>query len=257
VINLLVVKGVALGAVKVSRVDLAVNYLKTSQFNSSLSLCREAPHVAPNTYWVVGDNLLAYKAFELAGESSYANAVKSKIMELANTYNLPKDGKGLPVSYAHEAVIGDVVPYIPFRGGREYSLYKDAYELKTVIYDGSQMTDWQQYADLLIYASLSYHWQGMEADALNCFNQAKDMWDGMGLMDKWTAQYGLYSTYKLSLLYYDSVILKQKVPGAVIRRIWQQQDSDGGIITEYDFNGNPVGDTNTETTAITVIAFKT
>jgi len=252
----LFVKAEKAKAEKVSRVDLAVSYLE-NQFNPSLNLCREAPHVAPNRYWVVGDNLFAYKAFELAGKTDLANSVKSKIIELANTYNLPKDANGLPISYAHEAVIGDVVPYIPFRGGREYLLYTNSYELKTVIYDGPQMTDWQEYADLLLYASLSYWWQGNKTDALNCFNKVKDMWDGMGLMDKWTQQYALYSTYKLSLWLYTSKILDQTIPGAAIRRIWKQQDSDGGIITEYDFDGNPVGDTNTETTSITVIAFKT
>lgn len=241
---------------KASRVDLAVNFLE-SQYNSSLNLCREAPYVAPNTYWVLGDNLFAYKAFELADKPELANSIKSKIIELADEYNLPKDQNSLPVSYAHEAVIGDVVPYIPFKGGTTYLLYENDYTLKTVIYDGSEMVDWREYADLLLYASLSYHWQGMERDALDCFNEAMDMWDGMGLMDKWTMEYALYSTYKLSLLLYTSKILKQKVPGAVIRRIWKQQRDDGGIITEYDFDGNPVGDANTETTAITVIAFKT
>lgn len=240
---------------KVSRVDLAVSYLE-NQFNPSLNLCKEAPHVAPNTYWVVGDNLFSYKAFELAGKTDLANAVKSEIMELANTYNLSKDANNLPISYAHETVLGDVAP-IPFRGGRESSLYKNSYELKTVIYDGPQMSDWKEYADLSLYGALSYHWQGMEKEASDCFNNVKDMWDGMGLMDKWTMQYALYSTYKLSLLLYTSKVLDKKVPGAVVRRIWKQQDSDGGIITEYDFDGNPVGDTNTETTSITVIAFKT
>lgn len=60
----------------------------------------------------------------------------------------------------------------------------------------------------------------------------------------------------MALLLYNSNVLKQKLAfkTALVKRIWKQQAEDGGIITEYDFDGNPVGDTNTETASIVVIS---
>jgi hypothetical protein len=40
----------------------AVAHLRTIAYNADLRLCREAPRVAPNVYWVASDNLLTYKA---------------------------------------------------------------------------------------------------------------------------------------------------------------------------------------------------
>jgi hypothetical protein len=108
-----------------------------------LSYAPNPPKTAPNTYWLVSDNLWAYKALE-KHYPKLSNTIKSKLIELAKTYKLPTDAKGLPISYKHEAVIGDTVP-TPFNVTVQYVLYSDKYTLKTEIANGiAIMEDWQE-----------------------------------------------------------------------------------------------------------------
>ena len=187
------------------------------QFNQSLGLCREAPNVAANTYWLVSDNLWAWKALSMANESGLSNAaeaeatadkIKAKLAELAHNYNLPTDSNGLPKSYAHETVIGDVAPP-PYRTETNCALYNGDYVLNTTMHNGTVMNDWDQYADLLLYAALSCHWQGNDSGALGYYNNATKMWNetSKGVQDQ--AFNGTYDTYKLALLLYTSKVLGQ------------------------------------------------
>ena len=240
-----------------AKVAKAIQYL-IRQFNPAIRLCGEAPRVAPNTYWLVSDNLWAYKALETYAPE-VSNAIKSKLIELASAFNLPTDHQGLPISFKHEAVIGDAVP-IPFNVTVSYTLYSDDYMLKTDIANGTAvMKDWQEYADLLLYAALSRHWIGKEEEALELFNMAKNMWDGVGINDKAAKANGHYATYKLALLLYTSKVLGQKLPfeEELIASIFRMQDQEtGGIITDYYPSGEPVeyADASTETTSIAIIA---
>jgi hypothetical protein len=233
----------------------AVDFLH-NMYNEKVKLCAESPKIAPNTYWLVSDNLWAYKALE-KHDQKLSNTIKSKLIELAKTYKLPTDAKGLPISYKHEAVIGDTVP-TPFNVTVQYTLYSDNYALKTEIANGTAvMEDWQEYADLLLYAALSKHWEGKDDNATALFKKAKDMWDGVGINDKAAKADGHYATYKLGLLLYTSKVLGIKLDfeTQLIATIWKLQDeTTGGVITGYKPDGTPFGDTNTETTSITIIA---
>jgi hypothetical protein len=233
----------------------AVEFLH-NMYNEKIKLCAESPKTAPNTYWLVSDNLWAYKALE-KHDQKLSNTIKSKLIELAKAYNLPVDSKGLPISYKHEAVIGDTVP-TPFNVTVQYTLYSDNYALKTEIANGTAiMEDWQKYADLLLYAALSKHWEGKDDNATALFKKAKEMWDGVGINDKATKDEGYYATYKLGLLLYTSKVLGIKLDfeTQLIATIWNMQDkTSGGIITSYKPDGTPFGDTNTETTSIIIIA---
>ncbi len=172
---------------------------------------------------------------------------------------MPTDSNGLPESYAHEAVIGDVAPP-PYRTETNCTLYNGDYVLNTTMYNGTVMPDWDQYADLLLYAALSCHWQGNDSGALGYYNNATQMWNetSEGLQDK--AFNGTYATYKLALLLYTSKVLGESLPfeSELVDRIYaQQSESDGGIITNYLANGTLEGDANTETTSIVIIALLT
>ena len=245
---------------KCLRINEAVNFL-LNQFNETVGLCREAPQAAPNTYWLVSDNLFAFKALERYN-ITVANAIKSKLRELAQAYNLPTDDFGLPRSFKHEAVLGDVVP-VPFNLSVPYTLVSNSYEIKTEIANSTvRMTDWREYADLLLFASLSYHFQGNDTKAIELFNEAKQMWNftSLGIYDKAAKVDGKYATYKLALLLYVSKILEQPLEfeEQLISKMWSLQDPDtGGIITNYYFNGTPCGDVNTETTSLVVLASST
>lgn len=141
-----------------TKVDKMVDFLD-KQFNPNLGLCSEAPNVAPNTYWLVSDNLWALKALTMANESGLANAaeagitavkIKSNLTVLALNYGLPTDSNGLPKSYCHETVIGDQVQP-PYQTDTSTTLYNDSYILKTDMRNGAVMSDWYNYTDLLLY----------------------------------------------------------------------------------------------------------
>jgi tetratricopeptide (TPR) repeat protein len=238
-----------------SKLRKAIDYL-ASQYNPAIGLCREAPNVAPNTYWLVSDNLWAYYALK-EYHPAVSDMIRLKLQHFAILCDLPRNRDGLPISYAHEAVIGDSVP-IPFHTCSAYTLKSNGYVIKTDIANGTGvMLDWQEYADPLLYASLSYHYQGNDTAALDCFTKAKDMWDGKGIWDVVTRAHREYVTYKLALLLYVSKRLNIKLPfeDELMERIWKQQDpSTGGIRTEYLLDGTVKGDTNTETTSIVIIA---
>lgn len=249
-------------------VEKAVNFLVNEQFNQSLGLCREAPNVARNTYWLVSDNLWAWKALSMANESGLSNAaqaeatadrINAKLAELSANYNLPTDSNGLPKSYAHEAVIGDIAPP-PYNTSTDYTLYKDDYVLNITMYNGTVMSDWAQYADLLLYAALSCHFQGNNTEALDYYQKATQMWieADKGVQDITVKK--TYDTYKVALLLYTSRMLGKSLvfESELVNKIYSQQnESNGGIVTNYYGNGTWEGDANTETTSIAIIALLT
>ena len=246
--------------------EKAVGFL-LSQFNETLGLCREAPNTAPTTYWLVSDNLWASNALELANESGLSNAaqagatataINTSLTKLANHYNLPTDLNGLPISHAHEAVLGNVA-LPPYKTTTNCTLYRDDYVLNTTMYNGTVMKDWANYSDLLLYAALSYHWLGNDSAAAAYYNDTSNMWNNtaVGFQDTVANESGLYNTYKLALFLYTSKVLGKSPsfePELVERIYAQQRESDGGIVTDYYANGTSVGDANTETTAIVIIA---
>jgi hypothetical protein len=251
-------------------VERAAEFL-LDKFNESLGLCREAPNVAPNTYWLVSDNLWAWKALQMVNESGLPDAnragavakkIKFSLIELAAKYGLPTDSNGLPISYAHEAVIGDVA-LPPYKTATILTLHYDGFVLKTIILNGTIMDDWANYSDLLMYAALSNHWLGNDAEALgNCSNATK-MWNAtsIAIQDQaFNKTIKTYDTFKLALLLYTSRVLGQSLSfeSELVNRIYSQQRvSDGGIVTNYYANGTSVGDANTETTSMVIIAVLT
>ena len=249
------------------QVEKAVDFLIDFQFNESLSLCREAPVVAPNTYWLVSENLWAWKALKVANETYYfgagevgqvADGIGNKLREEGQLYNLPRDPNGFPISFMHEVVIGDVIP-TPNRTSTILTLHSDDYNLKTEVCNGTVLPDWKNYADRLLYMALSCFLQGNATEANLYFKNATAKWDGIGISDNTTKTDG-YATYKLALLLYTSKVLGERLPfeSELVKRIWSlQRGSDGGIITNYYANGTQKGDANTETTSIVIIALLT
>ena len=251
-------------------VERAAEFL-LNQFNESLGLCREAPNVAPNTYWLVSDNLWAWKALQMVNESGLPDAnragvvakeIKSSLTKLAAKYGLPTDSNGLPISHAHEAVIGDVA-LPPYNTTTNCTLYRNDSVLNTTMYNGTVMSDWANFSDLLLHAALSYHWLGNDAEALDNYSNVTKMWNAtsIALQDQaFNKTYKTYDTFKLALLLYTSRVLGQSLSfeSQLVDRIYSQQRvSDGGTLTNYYANGTSVGDANTETTSIVIIALLT
>lgn len=246
----------------------AVAYLRTTAYNADLRLCREAPRVAPNVYWVASDNLLAYKALE-SHDFELASTIRSRLVEIARTYNLPTSSDRLPLSLRYDAIMrDDETLEIPPKDITHVTLYNDSYLLRYDIANGTgQFEDWREYADLLLLAALSNHNQGKQANAAGNFTLATKMWDGMGLRDKaYDLPYGegqalgsdhAYATYKLGLLLYVSAKLTIDLhfEKDVVNRIWSvQNQTSGGVYTHILPDGtHGDSDTNTETTAFIIL----
>jgi hypothetical protein len=248
--------------------EKAVAYLRTTAYNHDLRMCREAPRVAPNVYWVASDNLLAYKALE-SHDFELASTIKSRLIEIARTYDLPACLDGLPRSLRYDAIMRhDETLEIPPKEITHITLYNGSYLLRYDIANGTgQFDDWREYADLLLLVALSNHNLGERGNAIGNFTLAAKMWDGTGLRDKaYDLRYGegqalgninAYASYKLGLFLYVSAKLgiDLRFENDVVNRIWSvQNQTTGGIYTHIlpDGTGGD-SDTNTETTAFIIL----
>jgi hypothetical protein len=248
--------------------EKAVAYLRTVAYNPDLKLCREAPGVAPNVYWVASDNLLAYKALE-PYDLQVASTIRSELVRIAELYNLPASRDGAPLSLRYDVIIrDDAVLEMPPKDITHLTLYNGSYLLRYDIANGTgRFDDWREYADLLLLVALSNHNRGDHANALGNLTLAASMWDGTGLRDRaYRLEYGegqaerfshAYATYKLGLLLFAAGKLSVNLPFEqdVIARVWSMQNqTSGGIFTHITPDGGwGESDTNTETTAIVIL----
>jgi parallel beta-helix repeat protein len=235
----------------------AALFLNFTQFDRTVGLCREAPNVAPNTYWLVSDNLLAY------------HALMYYYPETAETVYATMLGYGYFRSYKHEVVFGTTIPYIPFKTSNTYVVSQIGTKLiETEVCNGSSMEDYKEYADLCIFAALHFYWSRNISQAIDHFNIAKNMWNGTlhGVYDNASKDAEkksgtlIFSTYKLALLLYCSRILGQPLEdrNSIEETLWLMQDEVyGGLHTDYGISLNYSGsDMNTETTSIAILAYK-
>lgn len=196
------------------------------------------------------------RLFNAVEAGRIANLVEAKLKEKAIIHNLPTNSEGLPISLIQEALIGDVIP-TPNRTCNVLTLQNNDYTVKTEICNGTTMSDWQEYADRLLFMALSCHWQGNDTAANQYFELATGMWDKIGINDTATKVDGFYTTYKLALLLYTSNVLGKRLAFEfeLVMRIWSlQRETDGGIVTNYFANGTLFGDVNTETTSSVIIS---
>jgi len=224
-----------------------------NQYNQTLQLCAEAPNAAPDTYWLWNDNYLVYEALKC-----YNITMANEILVTLESYGFMKNN-------AYEALFGQTIE-LPFRGPMNYTIEEGAgYTIKLDIYNGSIMDDWKNHANLLCVVALSEHWQWNHSAALDYFNAAAAMWDGIGLIDAANTKpkdedSRHYATYKLALLLYTEKILGQSLNyhEEAENIIWQMQNSTSyGIHTDYDNNKDPSGsDVNIETTSLVIGLYK-
>jgi len=251
----------------------AAHYLLNYTYNSTLGLCSEvygnsgnSLNYAGQVFWICSDNLLAYYALKQYDEN-VSNRIADTLRAYAKIYSFPTDSNGLPISYKHEAILGDVLPLgMPCNPGNNANGPFYYYELKnessivigTEVNNGTSWNTWVSYADELAWQGLSFMNQNRTAEALACYNSMMSLWDGHGFADTNAQLNGYYETYKLAL----AIILRQRLN---LPKPYQEstmedilaacQGSDGGIATGYNKNWSTSGHIeNTETTALVVIA---
>jgi hypothetical protein len=86
----------------------AALFLNSTQFDSAVGLCREAPNAHNDIFWLVSDNLLAY------------HALNYYYPDTAEVVHATMLGYGYFRSYRHEVVFGTTIPYIPSKTSNTY-----------------------------------------------------------------------------------------------------------------------------------------
>lgn len=241
----------------VSIASKAAGYLAAS-YNSTLNLCPVVYGDSGwgNKYYICSDNLLAYYALQNYSEP-ISGEIKAEIMEYAANYGLPTNSEGLPLSYKHESVIGEVLPPYFRSTSNCYLVNASDCTIMTEINNGTLMDDWENYADLLAFRGLSLINEENSSAAKTCYDKMMNMWDGYGFADAPYNKTHIYSTYKLALAIILRKSLNLKQPSEenqMNNTIAICQKSDGGVITDYNKELEPVGLANTETTALVIIA---
>ncbi len=219
----------------------------TGQYSYDLQLCAEAPIAAPNTYWLLNDNLEA--AVALAGPSpSKAYGIAAALYQygyMTNDMIEALHGQGIPwPPHAPSAlVIDDSLP---------------DYIIKTEVRDGGEISSWADYGDLVAMRAIALANEGDPAAADSTLDTLFAMWDGVGIDDVVHQSSGIYATYKLALLLIAADEVGKTVPfrSAIEDRFGAQQRADGGIITDYQPDGTPTGDANVETSSLVYVAMQ-
>ena len=232
----------------------AYNYLLSS-YNSTVGLCFE--HPGSNVYWVSNDNVLASYALQ-NWNRTIADNITETIERLVKDYNLPASPTGIPINTRAEILLGYYAESI---NQTELLTLNSSYYgsvLKTEVATNNILLDFENYSDLLCYASLSEWRKGNDSGAVHYYEEVKAMWDGNGFNDKVFKLTGYYATYKLGLFYLTSRTLGKNFgfEKDLFERFSRCQLVNGGFITDYYGNGSfPSGSTtNTETTSIMLLA---
>lgn len=236
--------------------ESAYSYLVNS-YNSTLGLCYENPK-AKNVYWITNDNVLASYALQ-KWNREIADNITETIKRIATEYSLLTSQTGVPLNCRAEILLGYQVDV--FFNMTELVTLNESYYgsiLKTEKANNSIITDFENYADLLCYASLVEWRKQNYSGADYYYGKVKTMWDGQGFNDTAFNVTKYYATYKLGLFYFVNKMTRKGsfvFEKQLIERVWQCQDSNGGFKTDYYGNGSfPVCQTNTETTAIILLS---
>ncbi|AJC70901.1 hypothetical protein X802_00855 [Thermococcus guaymasensis DSM 11113] len=226
-----------------------------SQYVPEAGLLRASLSSYPDneTIWIANDNLLAVRALKLLGSPLWVNVSKS----LAR-YNVSSNGRVDPL--LGRLLDGFFCPEVRTLGSVHSEKFNVTFTLKIEVANRSCiLSDWSSYADLVVYGALSDLLLGKKSEAFRLYSHLLSMWDGNGFRDKAFA--GTYQSYKCALFVYLHRALGEPGGGhdvyfRCLEILSALQSENGGIITGYKVEKEriiPIGDPNTETTAMVVI----
>src|SRR5882724_4821947 len=217
----------------------------TNLFDARLQLLPE--YAGSSTYWLFHDNYLAAHLLSRT-RPDLSRRIRSTLAQ----FGVTNSGK-------IEIVFGEAREPLPFR---TYLLTNvsvvEGKTIRTELVTTNILSGWNEYADLLLLASLAQA-RSAPADARKNFEKAVAMWDGQGLMDAATKHSGgIYATYKLALYLIAAKRLNISAPhrDEVMARLLAMQSADGGWTTDYK-DGRSVGLANVETTCLSLLALRT
>ena len=202
------------------------------------------------TFWLFHDNYLASKLLAASHPK-----ITSEIQQSLARHGATNSGK-------IEILFEEASRPLPFR---TYVLTNVAIvsgrTIRTEIVTEQVLKGWEEYADLLLLASIAQA-TNASAEARRHFDRAAALWDGRGFADRVIAKQNpeqkRYATYKLALYLIAADRLHHPAPHAaeVRRQLLALQHASGGWITDYTPDGRPVGQANVETTCLALLAVK-
>jgi hypothetical protein len=259
----------------------AWDFLKKKLYNCAYSLCREDPGKFSERYWTCSDNMLAYHAFHLMGDTAHRDAIYNRLHGITIRCTCVANHDAA-MNHLHDPVVhAGATIYDPPRK-------KDCYSIDTsnwrafsttcpksspssgVFHEdhclGDEFTDYAKggfgkgYADLCFLEAISYKNQGNISKANSLYQTGRNKWDSTekGFNDASYASSG-YDAYKLALCIIASKKVNCALPDIysdLDAKLAEQQGADGGISSTYTASANRQGSENCETTAMTIIAYR-
>ena len=195
------------------------------------------------TYWLYSDNLFA----SLALQTDYPQT-SDLINASINRYNQPPSG-------VFEVVEGERIQ-LPLHAAADYIVAENQNYVITIRRHNATALaiNW---LDLWLYEALEYDLEGNYRSAQFLLRRAETMWTGSGFWDLSYMTTHTYSNHKLALFLFTAEALGIMVPeeDTMLQHLWGMQNQSGGIASLADAAGRPIGSSNTETTALTLLIY--
>lgn len=229
--------------VNYSSIQSGLDYL-TNQYNLEIGLLRESPNVSKNKYWLTNDNTLVAFTFLELGEIKESLNLTNFITQ----YDSKENGIIEVLWQKRIRIPPHASQIVLIKKIGENEIWQEKH------FDGPIMEDYLDYANLGFLTALNHYYQGDQAMALNTYQYTLQIYDGIGFKDK--AFNGTYETYKIALaLYVGSIIdAPNDEIETMLKTLLTLQNTNGGFFTHYTPTKEPIGDTNTETTAYAILA---
>mgnify|MGYP001073675982 CR=1 FL=1 len=187
--------------------------------------------------------------------------VSSGIMKALNYFNFTDERWCV--------IFGDVKNFAgPFgMKEEEYGEY-NGFEIKAWVSDREQfMPDFANYSDLLALSVMFEHHAGHDWKAKKLYDSLREMWNGIGFVDKISEEEEHFDTYKLALACIAAQLMEDqqiadKLADVIMKNQYtppdvKQENHQWGFITWYKRLGEPFNPdipTNVETTTLCLIA---
>lgn len=195
------------------------------------------------TYWLYSDNLFA----SLALRADYPQ-ISNEINGSINRYHQPSSG-------VFEVVAGERIP-LPLHAAEDHIVVEmPNYVIMIRRHNSTALA--LNWLDLWLYEALEYDLEGNYGSAQFLLRRAETMWTGSGFWDLSYLFTHTYSNHKLALFLFtvEALGITIQEEDVMLQHLWSMQNKDGGISSLADANGRPLGTSNTETTALTLLIY--
>lgn len=197
------------------------------------------------TYWLFHDNYLA------------ARVLAPRFPEIASKITAAIHREGFQKSGKIEILFGEAGHPLPLRHYELREVRRIGPKIiRTEVVTDKPMAGWEQYADLLLLASIA---ETNPVAARQHWDAAIQLWDGKGFFDPAARHHKIYATYKLALALLAAKHLAPapQPPAGLVEKLLDLQSPSGGWITDYDSSGKKIGRANVETTSLAILGLKT